>query len=218
MSYNIFSAMSNIGFGLMGNITHANGRTDYDMGHAMKALRIMLKATSHVGDTTKKIAALMNRYNVLFEVNEAAYDSSRAKKGKMKIISPYEIQRRSEYFVQGMSMVATMLKRTIKDKNNKEHPLFEAYDVNGKLKDNFKTDENNKDWEGSVDNEGDLKKYMKLRNNIVQVNKRIHGNYDPDSPVQIKKWVLGRMLMQFRSWISEGFATRIEKNKYDEST
>jgi len=52
-------------------------------------------------------------------------------------------------------------------------------------------------------------------NKIDQINKRIHGNYDPNSPIAIKKTLLGPLLMQFRSWLPEAVASRFETEKYD---
>jgi hypothetical protein len=58
-------------------------------------------------------------------------------------------------------------------------------------------------------------KYIKLIQRIDQINKRIHGNYDPDSIMPIKQTLLGPMLMQFRSWVPEGLASRYESERFD---
>jgi hypothetical protein len=216
MSYNLFSASANILFGLMGNMIHANGRVDFDNRQALRAMRVMLKHSKGFGPIKKKVEALMERYDVLFEVNEAAYDKARSRKNKLKKLGPYEFQKRTEFFIQGMTMVATMMNTTITDKDGNTSNLFDAYDSDGKLKESFKTDENSKEWEGNIDDDADLKSYKSLRDKVIQLNKRIHGNYDPNSPVMIKKWVLGRMATQFRSWVAEGFASRVEGEKFDE--
>jgi hypothetical protein len=58
-------------------------------------------------------------------------------------------------------------------------------------------------------------KHVALMNKIDTTNNRIHGNYDPNSPIAIKKTLLGPLLMQFRSWLPEAVSTRFEEEKYD---
>jgi hypothetical protein len=56
---------------------------------------------------------------------------------------------------------------------------------------------------------------MRIKLKAEQLKKQLHGNYDPNSPVAIKKNILGRAVMMFRSWIAEGFSARFEQERYD---
>lgn len=216
MGWNIFGSVTNVVFGWFSNYAYAAGGVDFNTENLLKANRIMLSATGKgIGlesDTAKKINSLMVRYDVLKELNDASYRAStntnRAKRG-MENLSPFELQRRGEYFVQGMTMVASMLNQKVLV-NGVETSLWDAYDVNGKF-----LGENKLDWEGPIEDRTANKEYFKFSNKLDQVNKAIHGNYDTNSPVRIKKGILGRALMQFRSWIAEGFANRVEGEKYD---
>jgi hypothetical protein len=222
MGYNIFSAFSNIGFGVMANFIHANGRRDFDNSSMMKAWTIMLHASGKsvqdntgiplTSDVAKKVAALMDKFDVLFEVNEAAYNKSSKRRTWFSKWAPYELQKRSEYFVQGMTMVAMLLHEKVTDVNGKERTLFEAFNADGEW--NATEFGLNENWSGDIDTE--MKDFKAFRNKMIQLIKRIHGNYDPNSPILIKKTILGQMLMQFRSWMPEGIASRFEKEDMDE--
>ena len=224
MGWNVISATTNMFYGSIANVIHANRRQEFTRKDLRKATGIMLNSTmkSLTGDLyenkqARKVMALMLKYDTLKEFNEEAFrqttDPNRTSRG-LKKLAPYELQRRSEYFVQGQTMVAMMLAIKLKDKAGNNVTLFDAFDEQG----NWDVDKmgENTEWNGDVNIEGENEKSMKFKFALDQTLKRIHGNYDPNSPVMIKKGVFGRMLMQFRSWISEGVAERFEGEKYDE--
>lgn len=216
MGWNVFSSITNVIFGWQSNMTYAAGGVDFNVEQMLKANKIMLGATGRgIGiqnSIGRKVNALMTKYNVLGELNDAGYKGStnanRVKRG-MENLSPYELQRRGEYFVQGMTMVALMLNTKVTI-NGKEASLWDAYTVDGEY-----IGDNKAAWQGNIESKEENKEYFKLSNKIDQINKAVHGNYDVNSPVRIKKGVLGRALLQFRSWIAEGVANRLEGRKYD---
>lgn len=225
MAFNIFSASNNISFGLISNIIHAAGGEDFSIKDATKAYRIMLASTSKslgldrggLGEgTSKKIRNLMTKMDVLFEVNESAYSKTSKAKGDTlwSKLSPYELQKRSEYFVQGMNMVATMLNEKVTKLDGTKTSLFEAFDENG----NWKEDEygENKQWAGDISSEEEMVQFRRFRNKLIQLNKRVHGNYDPNSFVPVKKAIFGRFALQFRSWFAEAVALRFEPETWDD--
>ena len=167
---------------------------------------------------TNKIQALMTKYNVIKEFNEEAYtstkNSNKNRTGLWKFM-PYELQRSSEYFVQGMEMVAFMLSTNIKTESGESVSLWKAYDQDGNWKGELFEEQTNKDWNGNPNQKEDNTKKYNFKNNLDQILKVTHGNYDPDSAVMIKKTFWGRALMQFRSWVPEGWAARFETEKSD---
>jgi len=216
MGWNVFGSITNLTFGWFSNFIHSFGAVDFTTDQLLKANRIMLAATTNgVGwssDTSRKINALMTKYDVLKELNNAAYDATtganRVRKG-MENLAPFELQRRGEYFVQGSTLIASMLNTKVTI-NGQETTLWDAYDSSG----NFK-EVTNTDWNGDINNREHNKELYKFKFKLDQLNKAIHGNYDPNSPVRIKSGILGRATMQFRSWIAEGVANRFEDKKYD---
>ncbi len=213
MGWNLFAPANNTAFAYVSNIVHAAGGEDFDIAECHKAYGIMLNSIGKSSTldmvnspTAKKINSMMENWNVVGEIDQAGYKStafeSSAAKGLQKL-APYELTRRAEYLNQGATFVAMMLHDKVKDVNGKERSLWEAYDIEGKWK--------TKEFGPEIS----LEEQKKFKNRLEQVKKSIHGNYDPNSAVKIKKTTLGRAVMMFRSWVAEGFANRFEAEKDD---
>lgn len=214
MGWNPFSAINNVSFGWLANFNYATGGVDFTTENMLKANQIMLSSVVGIGqvesETAKKIRALMVKFDTLKEILDSAYKDSTDTNRLGKLIQPLEAQRRGEYFVQGMTMVALMLNKKVKV-GDKEYSVWESFDNEGKWK-----HANKAEWgEGDIDNAEENKEFFNLKLKLDQVVKRIHGNYDPNSPILAKKWVFGRAVLQFRSWIAEGIASRYEGRKFD---
>lgn len=212
MGWNPFSAMLNLIVGYSSNLTWSAGGADFNPTDFRKANGLMLSSLLD-SKLSNKITRLMQKFDTLKEINEAAYESitnnNGVRKG-MKKLAPLEMQRLAEKFVQGQTMLAMMLNTKIKV-GDKEINLFEAFDENGEW--NTELYGENQDWQTIDSRAGNKAFEFKVR--MDQVLKSIHGNYDPNSAVRIKQGVLGRGLMQFRSWVAEGFLQRIGDEKYD---
>ena len=211
MAWNIPAAQVNAVFGTMQVMKHAAGRRDFDESDARKAFGIMMHSTMNMltlntgatkTATATKLQGLMTSLNMLKDFTEIEFDPSKAdvvgnkRKGLDKVIRMYEIQRSSEYFTYGHVMVSHLLSVKVDGKS-----LYELTDENGVIQ-----------AEGYRPGEP---KFVELANRLDQINKRVHGNYDPNSIMPIKQTLLGPMLMQFRSWLPEGFATRYENERFD---
>tara|TARA_R100001510_G_C7652614_1_gene210491 strand:- start:603 stop:3311 length:2709 start_codon:yes stop_codon:yes gene_type:complete len=211
MAWNIPAAQVNAVFGTMQVMKHAAGRRDFDESDARKAFGIMMHSTMNLMTlntgstktaTATKLQGLMTSLNMLKDFTEIEFDPSKAdvtgnkRKGLSKLLRMYEIQRSSEYFTYGHVMVSHLLNVKVDGKS-----LFELADENGVIQ-----------AEGYRPGEA---KFVELANRLDQINKRIHGNYDPNSVMPIKQELIGPMLMQFRSWLPEGFASRYEAEKFD---
>ena len=220
MAYNVFASSNNMTFGLISNILQAAGGEDYTFKQSRQAFTIMLNSTiksaGYTNKQGKKIAALMDKFDVLFEVDDTAYrGSTKSKKAGISRFTPYEMQRRSEYFVQGQQMVAVMLNRKVKTLEGTETSLFEAFDENGEWKSDIYGA--NKGWEGDINKEGDLMELRKLQDYFIELNKVVHGNYDPASFPRVKRYMLGRFALQFRSWLAESLKRRMGAQSYNEA-
>ena len=212
MGWNPFSAVTNLGFGFISNYTHAAGEQDFTSEELNKAYGYLLnnvfRATRAVNmKTAVKISQLMMEYGVVGDIREGT--NSHAIKGlkeKFKILLPYEMTSRAEFMNQGSTFIAMMLNTEIYNLNNERKNLFEAYtlDADNNLIWNEAEFGPKEEWQSL----GKDKTAFKLK--LEGVKKIIHGNYDPDSKVAIKKTALGRALMMFRNWVAEGFANRFE--------
>lgn len=184
LALNPFSGVTNLFFGLVSNALHAASGEDYGDKEFYQGLGIMASVAlpSNVSKTKKKIAALMEKFQILKEINPAAY-------GEKSVFDKlYFFQKMGEHIIQGNVMVSMMLKKGI----------WDNYDEEG-------------NWKG----EGTEPDEKTLANRIQKVIKYQHGNYDPNSPVLIKKGVWGRMLMVFRNWIPYTLQNRFGKEYFD---
>lgn len=217
MAWNVPAAVVNVIFGSLSVFKHASGRADFNEKAARKGMGIMLSSslnmmTLNTGLTrtkeAEKIQNMMVNLDQLKDFTEMRYDvrkyakqatesgvNASAQQGFNKL-RMYEIQRSSEYFVYGAGTIAHLLSVEVDGKN-----LWDHMDQNGIIQlDGYRPGE---------------AKHTELMNKLDQMNKRIHGNYDPSSPIAIKKTMLGPLLMQFRSWLPEAVASRYEDEKYD---
>jgi len=213
MGWNLTAGIANLGFGLLSNVIHSGAGIDFDGRELLTASRIMLKSRSN---PNSKAAALIKKLDVLFEVTEIGYGKNAERRKFRKLDyakNPFEVQRRTEFFLQGTSVVAQLLHEKITDLEGKERTLWDAYTNEG-IWNEVEFGPEPKEWKSLL--EGDEQnKFTKTRDRIIQVNKKLHGNYDPNSKVEAKKWVMGRALLMFRSWMAEGFEWRFAHEHYD---
>ena len=217
MAWNVPAAIVNMIFGSISVFKHSAGRADFGESEARRATGIMLHSslnnmTLNTGatqtGTALKIQNMMINFDVLKDFTEMRYDVrkfvkqageagvNQAVRQGFNKLRMYEIQRSSEYFVYGQGVVAVLLNEKVNGKS-----LWEQMGEDGVI-----------DIDGYRPGE---QKHTDLMNKIDQMNKRIHGNYDPNSPIAVKKTLFGPLIMQFRSWLPEAVATRFETEKYD---
>ena len=229
MGWNVVSATTNLIFGVLSNMNHASGRRDFSLNQMRRAFSVMLHTSAAAlsgglatSKTAKKVRSLMMKYDVLKEFNEEAATSTKNandKKKGLRKLNPYNMQSSSEYFGQGQVMVAYMMatgldgkKLTRQEIKDGKTSLWEAYDENG----NFtKENAGNVEWEGNIDNLEHNKAKYDFQLKLDQILESIHGNYNPTSPILAKKTVWGAMLFQYRSWMPEGIASRMEIENTD---
>jgi hypothetical protein len=225
LSFNPFSAMANFTFGVVSAAIFANGRQEFGNGEFVRALRTMMKSTGKYmtfggadSETARKIMNVMDRLGVMGDVVESQYGKlehrERVPKWK-KTINPYTWMRSGDYFCRGLNTVATLLKQTVKVNEGgveKEISMWEALNSNGE----WNEEKYGKRPEYFSENVEDQTEWNKLRDKIARVNMIIMGNVDKVSPKMANKWIIGRLLGQFRlSWLPEGWYNRWSEEKMD---
>lgn len=225
MSYNPFSGIANMTFGVMSAGIHANGGRDFSWKELGSALKIMMHSTakwlslggkeSHTAD---KILAIMDRTGVIGDVVDSNYGKIHVRDNKpawRHAINPFNWMKSGDYFMKGLTTVAMMLHDKVDVVENgeaKKVSLWEAMDGEGKW--NTARFGENKSWHSE-----DVKEqaeWDKFRNRAVRVNMIIHGNQDKTSPKLANKFILGRLIGQFRmSWLPEGWYSRFQKEHFD---
>lgn len=194
LSLNIFSGVTNVLFGVSSNFIYAEGKKDFTPQQATDAFGIMLNAVVKGSNTNKKVNFLMDK----FRIKPEAVSSEGANINKYL----YAFTEAGEYINYGQTGIATLLNTKIKNLKGETKSLYDAYIIqDGKVVWNTK--------EFGQEQYSDLseEKYN-LAAHIQGLNKRIHGNYDPEYPIKIKSHVWGRAVMIFRSWLPMAIYTR----------
>lgn len=227
LSFNPFSAVNNLTFGLISGFIHSYGRADYapkDYRWGLKKMRGSIARSYtmnsvEVGDS-KKIRSIMDRIGVISEIMETMYGksnlASQQKSGFRKVIDPFGWQKSGDYLTKGAMVLAMMRTKQVEvevDGEKKKISLYDAIGENGEW-DVEKYGEN-KLW--SSENIEDQKEWNKFRDKSRKVSTIVFGNQDKNQPLLAKKYMLGRLMGQFRlSWLPEGINTRWGKEYYDE--
>lgn len=211
LGWNLFSASSNIGFGVISNVIQGSDGRDYSMVDLRKAYllttnsigkNLTFNAWEGVNSNGVKIRTLMDKWDLLQTSSKEMFDmSQKSSMSKLKRFGPFSLQERSEYLNYAPIMIAVMMSK--KADGSPQFPatgpdgevvtLWDAYDIeSGELKPGYTSD---------VD---EVRMVQKIKK-VIEMN---HGDYN--NALQVKATILGRALSQFRTWMFEGFANRFE--------
>lgn len=189
MGYNPLGGVSNLMFGNISNITHAAGGEDFSFRDYMRgnAMALQTIGKGTTGSANgRKLSNLMKKLDVL---KDSTNEIEKGAVGKFaEKYGAFAITKRTEFMNQAPVLYAMMAREGV----------WDQFDENGDYTGDggFNVDE------------------LKIR--LDQVIKNLHGNYDPDSPLLIKKYTAGRMMTQFRTWMFESVNNRFGKEEYDQ--
>lgn len=193
MGWNWFSGFNNVGFGVFSNFTLASDGRVYDMKNLKKGYSIVFEnflRNNTLGvynsSNAKKVKALVDKFGLERIMLDFTKLNPTKGTGVLERLSPYSIQKHTEFLNYAPLMVAIL------DKND----AWEKYNEKGK-------------WIGEKGAEPDLAA------TIISTVIANHGNYNPDSALLLDKNIIGQAFAQFRRWAFEAFAQRFEGEKTD---
>jgi len=218
LGWNIRAGAANLLFGLMSANVHAAGGQDFTSRDFRNAFLTFLNLKM---SGSGKVGNLVREMNILHQISEIAYGegprNADARQSFVKRVtkSPYGFMQSTETMAQAITMMAHMMHETVEVEVNgetQEISLWEGFGEDGK----WKADEYGErpEYDPKVSATGQ-NEFTKLRDRVIQINKRLHGNYDVNSNLLIKRLALGRLLTMFRTWIFEGVSYRFENKKWD---
>lgn len=217
MAWGVRSAISNVVIAKVANSIEAASGQFFGQKSLNKATTFMREAVKNsIGlrnDEALKIANLMHRYGIMFKNLESAYGGSQSTGEyfkKLGIAAPLELQKRGEYYNQGVTLLAMLFENKVMTKEGVEIPLYEAYDKDGILREDI---DNRESW-STPESALKTNTFTKLRSKVLAVMRRVHGNYD--KPMLAKKTAVGRSLMGFKTWLPESFASRFGEEFYSD--
>jgi len=210
LAYNLGSAFSNVGFGIISNLNEASDGRNYNMAQMRHAYLLTTNSIGKnlsgnkwdgAGKNALKIRTLMDKYDLLKTSDQEIYDLSTKSTLTKNLgrFGPMSLQQSSEYLNYAPVMVAMMMNAKATDPDGKETTLWDAIDENGELR------------EGYSDAGLNESRFVLKVKRVIEMN---HGDYNNQQ--QAKATITGRMLSQFRTWMFEGFANRFEKQKVDD--
>jgi hypothetical protein len=216
LGWNYLSAMVNVGFGFPSNLIEAAAGEKFNEAEIMKAYGMVFSSMGRFwggiigyegSQTAQKIYNMSEKLDLLkesrYEITQKSTKSSKYGKfaDKYKYVMPFTAQSSSEYLNQAPVMIAMLLHtKFINELDGKEYNLWEAYDVNGNIKEGIKLPDNLE---------------FRTKSKIDDAVALIHGNYDPDKSMPGKQYSLFRLVGQFRvGWATSGFYSRFGSEKY----
>ena len=210
MGWNIIGGISNMGFGTISNMVEGAGEELYTSSQLMDAYKTVIghsarrNATFNAWGTDEalKIRALMDSYDIMAESNKEYIDLiGDDLTGNLKFAAAFNMNQRTEYINQAPLMLV-MMRNTKFEHEGKQYSIYEGFNKDGSW---------NEDSFGEYPTEVVNKTVLKIKA-LIQRN---HGNYNPLAPMLAKKSGVGRLLIQFRSWMIEGYRVRLG-NRYGE--
>lgn len=213
---NVVSPTVNMFFGVLSNLSYAAGGKDFTDKEIFKATGIMLKSISKtIGgklhmQSVEKVYAWMEKLNLLGQINESMYGREKTIADKAVIL-----QMKGETINQGSVMVAMLMNKKVKDLQGKEVSLWNAYKiVNGELQwDTERFGEQPESLQHEIQS-GNAINLERLGFQIKNVVKRIHGDYM--QPMAVKRTIIGRVFMLFRTWLPASLKERFGSLEYNQ--
>lgn len=163
--------------------------------------------------TARKLRAMVDKYRLLQDnTNEFQRSSTNSKLyGLQNKLDPFDFVRRVEYKNQAPIIISILLDQKIKDKNGEnEVSVWDAMDDDFRLKEEYRTEENIKNWEQA--NGEDYFKFSALTKKAI-IN--IHGDYDDLHGMLASEYTAGKALLMFKKWMARAFYTRFAKEQMD---
>ena len=203
MGWNVLGGISNMMFGTVSNVLESAGEEFYTQSDLMDAYKTVLQHSTlrnatfnKVGtDEAIKIRSLMDTYDIMAESSKEYVDLiGDDLTSNLKFASAFNMNQRTEYINQAPLMLV-MMRKTAFTHDGKEYKLYEGF---------------NKDGTWNTDNYGEYPTEL-INKTVLKIKalvQRNHGNYNPLAPMLAKRSGVGRLLMQFRSWMVDGYRVR----------
>lgn len=204
MGWNVVGGISNSLFGFTSNLIEAAGGEFYTQSDLAKAYKKVFRhsfvrnATFNRGggEEAIKIRSLMDRYTILSD-SGSEYKSlvGADPTAGLKWLSAFNMNERTEYINQAPLMLV-MLENNKFEHNGESHGLYKGFNTDGS-------------WNTEEYGEEPTQIIHKAILKAKALVERNHGNYNAMSPILAKRTGLGRLVMQFRTWMVEGVRTRL---------
>lgn len=164
--------------------------------------------------SAKKNRKLMDKFNVIMDSkNELQKSSIRTPASRLEWLNPHAGNQRVEFINQSPIMIAMLRTMKVKGIDGTESKIWDAYDEEGKLKPNFRTEENIENWENLTGEQ-----YLAFKQKLNKVIVLAHGNYDQLRGMMAKSTSAGKAFMMFKTWLPNAIYQRFAVEQDDIQT
>lgn len=200
LGWNAISPISNINVAFFANLIEASRNKYLDTGNLLRGYKLFFTEREKVKNIFEKIITLQTVQNELY---------NKSKTQKTKVLHPMYLTESAEFFNQAPLVVGYFLSTKV-IVNGKETTLYDIIDDNGNLMYD----------EASIKFVDKKDKNIKFNLALIKARtdwliSRVHGNYDPDSPIRAEGQVIYRSLLVFRKWIINSFLNRIQPETHN---
>ncbi len=204
-AFNVVGPTVEIIGGNINLLSHASSGLDYNMSEYGVANKLIYTLDSK----TKKI---LKRFNIVKGHVELEPEGMDKVTGALTYLNAQvDIKLRGTNAVS--VMVATKIDPTDL-KSGESASFYEILDENGNPNKELFTEEGWNKWDSNSEVIND---YYRLDLKIKTLNDKLFGAYDPDNTARIKRTAAGAALMQFKTFIVEGWYSRWEAQEYNAS-
>lgn len=172
----------------------------------------------HIPEKVSRSLLFMEKYDLLKDASNVLQKSSmRGAFSGLSKFSPYYALKKGEEMNQTPLNMAILKDTNITDKNGNENNVWDAtYSEHNselnvwelKLKDDFDTEENRKNWL-----EADGNDYNIYKARATSIITDTHGDYNPRGGMMAKDFQLGQMALMFRGWMARQYFVRFGKHQ-----
>ncbi len=212
MGFNAPASFVNFVFGQLSNIIEGASQRFFKEGAIWSATKTIMGNKK----ARKKAILMAKKYDILSDNLDIITGTSNKKffGRHNNYVTPYGWTTMAEEINQSPIVLAA-LREEMLTVNGKQISLWDATDENGNLLPEYATEETIAQYEGDNANPEENIKLHEFTSRTKQIIKKVHGNYDPNSPVLAKRTVFGKAMLQFRSWLAESVTARFEGEKVD---
>ena len=213
------SAYTGFAFGAIIGTPLIGGLIGAGIGTAIGYTAKKILDLSSPNNATIKLGNIMERWDILKKAQDEMYKASinsSFNSATNLITEPmgmYKATAVGEWINQAEVAYAMLASTNLKDKDGKDVNMFQALNEDGTWNYTLMGDKIMSPFSKTeIEGEAFIEE-MKI--SIDQTIAQIHGNYDANKLLKIKSNVLGRLAIQFRTWIGEGYAIRYEEQSND---
>jgi hypothetical protein len=207
LGLNLFAGMGEYLQGTLSLFTEsASGRYFTDR-QALRAYGMMTRISAPFDSPEK---GKVKRLSALFDIEGKVFQESEQDNVVSKV--GFFAYAMSNHVINNSFMIATLMNSKVKDKNGKEHSVFDVINID---------ESNNLSWSNPdievplTEVDGSPSKYtMDLIFRVKEVVKNNRDRQTSDDPIILEKTMLGRILGQFKkNWLFRAFYSRFAEHR-----